>query len=58
MIDSLNKYEYFGRLANAAINYMSSASDGVGEKKELLLATHHEAEIILKEMLSLYPHGE
>ena len=58
LIDSLNKYNYFRRLANAAIQYMSSASDGVGEKEELLLAAHHEAEIILKEMLSMFPHGE
>lgn len=58
LIDSFSKYEFFSRLANAAINYMSSTSDGVGEKEELLMATHHEAEIILKEMLALFPHSD
>lgn len=58
LIDSLNKYEFFGRLADAAIAYMKTTDDGVGNCKALLLATHHEAEIILKEMLVLFPHGE
>ena len=58
LIDSFSKYEFFSRHANAAINYMSSTSDGVGEKEELLMATHHEAEIILKEMLALFPHSD
>mgnify|MGYP001305807308 FL=1 len=58
LIDSLSKYEFFSRLANAAINYMGSTSDGVGKKEELLMATHHEAEIILKEMLELFPHSD
>ena len=53
-----NKFEFFGRLADAAIAYMRTAKDGIGKKKELLMATHHEAENILKEMLITVPHNE
>ena len=53
-----NKYEFFGRLADAANKYMASTKDGVGKKEELLMATHNESEIMLKEMLSTFPHGE
>ena len=58
LIDYLNKYEFFGRLADSASKYMESVDDGIGNREVLLLAVHNEAEIILKEMLSTIPHIE
>ena len=58
LIDAFNKYEFFGRLADAANKYMASTKDGVGKKEELLMATHRESGIILKEILATFPHGE
>ena len=58
LIDYLNKYEFFGRLADSASKYMKSVDDGIGNREILLLAVHNEAEIILKEMLSTIPHIE
>ena len=58
LIDYLNKYEFFGRLADSASKYMESVDDGIGNREILLLAVHNEAEIILKEMLSTIPHIE
>ena len=58
LIDYLNKYEFFGRLADSASKYMESADDGIGNREILLLAVHNEAEIILKEILSTIPHIE
>lgn len=58
LIDYLNKYEFFGRLALSASKYMESAVDGIGNRELLLLTVHNEAEIILKEMLSNIPHIE
>ena len=57
-LDYLNKYEFFGRLADSASKYMESVDDGIGNREVLLLAVHNEAEIILKEMLSTIPHIE
>ena len=58
LIDYLNKYEFFGRLADSASKYMESVDDGIGNREILLLAVHNEAEIILKEILSTIPHIE
>jgi len=58
LIDASNKEEFFGRLADAALAYMKTTDDGVGNCETLLLATHHGAEIILKEMLALFPHSD
>ena len=58
LVDGGNKEEFFGCLADAAIEYMKTTDDGVGNCEALLLATHHEAEVILKKMLSQLPHGE
>ena len=58
LIDYLNKYEFFGRLADSASKYMESVDDGIGNREVLLLAVHNEAEIILKEILSTIPHIE
>ena len=58
LIDASNKEDFFGCLADAAIAYMETTDDGVGNCEDLLLATHHEAEIILKEMLGKFPHEE
>ncbi|MBC8444220.1 hypothetical protein H8D83_01405 [Candidatus Woesearchaeota archaeon] len=58
LIDASNKEEFFGWLADAAIAYMETTDDGVGNCEALLLATHLEAEVILKKMLCQLPHGE
>ena len=58
LIDFFNKYEFFGRLADAANKYMSSTKDGIGNKLDLLTAVNKEAGIILKEMLTLFHHGK
>ena len=58
LIDAFNKYEFFGGLADAASKYIASTKDGIGNKDKLLMATHKEAEIMLKEILSTFPHGE
>ena len=58
LIDAFNKYEFFGGLADAAIKYMASTKDGIGKKEELLMAAHNESEIMLKEILSILPHGD
>ena len=58
LIDYLNKYKFFGRLADSASKYMESVDDGIGNREILLLAVHNEAEIILKEILSTIPHIE
>ena len=42
---------------DAANKYMRSTKDGIGNKLDLLMAVHKEAGIILKEMLTLFPHG-
>jgi hypothetical protein len=58
LVNFSNKEEFFGCLAQAAIEYMKKTDDGVGNCEALLLATHREAEVILKNMLSQLPHGE
>ena len=58
LIDFSNKIEFFGCLADAAIRYMSTVDDGIGNTEDLLMSTHKEAKSILKEMLSSYKHGE
>ena len=58
LIDAFNKYEFFGRLADAANTYMKSSKDGIGGKLDILMAVHNEAGIILKEMLTFFPHGK
>ena len=56
LIDYLSKYEFFCRLADSASKYINSVEDGNGDRKELLMIVHHEAEIMLKEMLTTIPH--
>lgn len=49
IIDSCTKFEFFGRLANAAVRYQSLC-DGVEVRRDLLLAVLHEAFAMLDEM--------
>ena len=58
LIDYFNKYEFFARLLDASEAYVSSVDDGIGNREELLMVVNREADVILKEMLSMFPHGE
>ena len=58
LIVYFNKYEFFSRLLDSSEAYISSVDDGIGNIEELLLVVNREADIILKEMLSMFPHGE
>ena len=58
LIDANNKEDFFGALADAAIAYIESTDDKVGDCNNLLIETHTESEKILNEILSIYPHAE
>jgi ABC-type cobalt transport system substrate-binding protein len=50
LLDSVNKTEFYGRLANAAIRYQKRLEDKPENVQDLLSAVLHEAFAILEEM--------